>query len=224
MLFSLAQRYITYSRLKRAEWLRAKISLRQDAHILDLGGGDGGHFHTVFPEHRNVVVADLDDGALERARARFGYQTVRLVPGSPLPFPDKAFDFVFCSSVIEHVTGDKDDVWQLSQSEFSTRADACQSEFAQEIRRVGKSYFVQTPNKYFIVESHSWLPGFIVLLPRRALIFTLQVTNRFWPKGTRPDWRLFDVDRMRAFFPDAHIEEERSFGLVKSLMAMRIDA
>src|SRR5689334_2916735 len=52
--------------------------------------------------------------------------------GRKLPFKDAAFDIVFSNSVIEHV---------------GTRAD--QQMFASEIARVGRRYWVQTPNQGF---------------------------------------------------------------------------
>lgn len=50
-----------------------------------------------------------------------------------LQFKEKEFDLVFSNSVIEHVGGFQD-----------------QMKAANEIRRVGKNYFIQTPNKYFL--------------------------------------------------------------------------
>ena len=72
-----------------------------------------------------------------------------------------------------------------------------------------------------MIESHSWLPGVIVFLPRPALVRLLRFTNQFWPKQTAPDWRLLTIDEFSQMFPDADIERERSFGLVKSLMAIK---
>lgn len=52
-------------------------------------------------------------------------------------FQDNEFDAVFSNSVIEHV-GDYE----------------AQRQMANEIMRVGKRYFVQTPNFYFPIEPH----------------------------------------------------------------------
>lgn len=109
-----------------------------------------------------------------------------------LPFQNNSFDIVFRNSVIEHVTIPKDRIWRLySGNEFRRRSLVHQKEFADEIRRVGKGYWVQSPYKYFPVESHTWLP-FIALFPRSILILMLKVTNRIWVKKTSPDWYLLN--------------------------------
>jgi hypothetical protein len=80
---------------------------------------------------------------------------------------------------------------------------------------------VQTPYRYFIIESHSWLPGIIVFLPRPVLVHVLRFMNKFWPKQTSPDWRLLTIGEFSQMFPDAKIEREKSLGFVKSLMAIK---
>ena len=96
-----------------------------------------------------------------------------------------------------------------------------QKRFAEEIRRVGKRYFVQTPYKYFPIESHTWTPFIIVFFPRRFQVALIKFLNRFWPKKTNPDWNLLTIQNMRQLFPDSQIITERSFGFVKSIMAIR---
>lgn len=68
--------------------------------------------------------------------------------GRNLPYTNNEFDIVFSNSVIEHVGTFED-----------------QKRFAEEIRRVAKSYWVQTPNRHFPVETHLIAP-FIHFLPR----------------------------------------------------------
>lgn len=103
-----------------------------------------------------------------------------------------------------------------------------QQEFAREVRRVGKGYFVQTPNRYFPVESHLLTP-FVHWLPRcwqKKLLrnFTL------WRLITRPgqeycarfhaEVRLLSKAEMAELFPGARIVTERFLGLPKSLIAI----
>src|SRR5690606_41323531 len=95
-----------------------------------------------------------------------------------------------------------------------------QQDFAREIARLGKGYFVQTPCKSFPFESHSWLP-FVAYVPRPALIPLLSASNRVWIKKTTPDWHLLSESEMRRLFPDATIVKERLGGFTKSLMAIR---
>jgi hypothetical protein len=80
---------------------------------------------------------------------------------------------------------------------------------------------VQTPYKYFPIESHTWLP-LVGFLPRVALIPVLKITNLVWIKKTSPDWHLLNKKQMWLLFPDANeIVTDKLFGLVKSIMVIR---
>lgn len=129
-----------------------------------------------------------------------------------LPCAEQAYDVVFSNSVIEHL-GSYDD----------------QRRFASEIRRVGRSYWVQTPNRSFPIEPHLVAP-FIHYLPvriQRHLIRWLTL----WGLVSRPtrkqiddflaEVRLPTEREMRDLFPDAHIVAERFLGLKKSLIAVK---
>lgn len=213
----------------RARKARGRLFLRsfvlgRDTKILDLGCGDGTNIanilngSSVVPQ--NVYVADIGS-QLDGVAARFGFVPVPIPESGRLPFSDQYFDIVFCSSVIEHVTVPKSQVWRLrSGKEFKARAFARQSEMAMEINRLSAQYFVQTPNKWFLVESHTWLP-FMGWLPRRVLLPILRLTNRMWIKKTIPDWSLLTKDEMATLFPGAEIYEEKSFGLTKSIVAIK---
>lgn len=159
--------------------LRSLQPLGARHRLLDLGGGDGAHIALVWPDHPGITVADHDREALERARER-GFRTVELDASDLRPFADKEFDFVFCSSVIEHITGPKAKMIKMTDdAAFSRSAKEHQRRFAAEIRRISRGYWVQTPNRYFILESHSWLPGFISFLPRSMLMRLLSTFARF---------------------------------------------
>lgn len=214
------------ARLKRAETFQRKFRLDKTTRILDIGSETGENINLVLSGTRvkpeNVYIADIEQSALDYGREKFGFQTVLLDESGVLPFGDQTFDLVYCSSVIEHVTVPKSEIWKITDEiEFRALAWENQRKFAAEIRRIGKSYFVQTPNRNFLIESHSWLPlaGF---LPRPALLKVLQVSNRFWIKGAPPDFNLLDERQINKLFPDAEIVLEKKFGLVKSIMAMKV--
>lgn len=210
------------ARAKRAKLLHGELSPRADWVVLDLGSADGRHIHSIIPDCRNVCLADVDVAAASAGAAAYGYAFVPLGGDGRLPFPDGQFDLAFCSSVLEHVTGPKDAVsWKGDARAFESTAARHQALFASEIRRVSRSYFVQTPYRYFPIDSHTWLPAPVALLPRPLLLRLLRVTNRYWIKQTQPDWNLLSRRRMAALFPDAHIVTERFCGLPKSLIAIR---
>lgn len=144
-------------------------------------------------------------------------QSVSLVAadGCRLPFHDAAFDIVFSNSVIEHV------------------GSHLQSQFASEIARVGRYYWVQTPNRAFPVELHLMLP-LIHYLPKplqRAIAqrFTLwqllahpsEAQRRFYINHFLNDLHLLDTRELQSLFPDARIVHERFAGFPKSLIAER---
>jgi SAM-dependent methyltransferase len=152
-----------------------------------------------------------------RARHEIGAaETVVLGDGASLPFADQSFELVFSNSVIEHV-GSREQ----------------QARFAAEIARVGKQYWVQTPNRYFPIEHHLWTP-FIHWLPHR---WQVAVAKRFsvWQTLTRttPEQREFYLDHyldsirllaasdLRVLFPGATVLRERFLGWTKSLVAWR---
>jgi hypothetical protein len=228
---SLAQLFVHAS--QRARSKRAAIFcnyfgwIGRQTRILDLGSEDGRNIRSVLAgldiTPANVHIADIDAGAVNRGHDQYGYTPIVLSESEVLPFDDRAFDVVYCSSVIEHVTVPKSEVWSIHSGRvFRERAWTRQRAFANEIRRVAKSYFVQTPNANFPVESHTWLP-FIGYLPRPLQLATLGVTNRVWIKRTAPDWNLLRRRQMQELFPDAEIVNESTLGLVKSLMAVRIE-
>jgi hypothetical protein len=127
-------------------------------------------------------------------------------------FGDGEFDLVFSNSVIEHVGGYAD-----------------QQRMAAEIRRVGKRYFVQTPNRYFPIEPHFLFPGF-QFFPERTKVFLLKRFRLGWfPKaktdeealGYAREITLLSRTEFSQLFPDGRIIDERFAGLVKSFTAVR---
>jgi hypothetical protein len=121
---------------------------------------------------------------------------------------------VISNSVIEHVGG-----WSEQKA------------FANEVRRVGKAYYVQTPNRRFFVEPHVLTPFFQFLPKRwqRALVQRCTVRgllNRLAPSECDDltyGVRLLDRDELERLFPDAELVAEHFCGAVKSWIAIRTD-
>ena len=129
-------------------------------------------------------------------------------------FGDAEFDVVYSNSVIEHVGN-------LS----------AQLAMAREIQRVGKAYFIQTPNRGFFLEPHFFIP-FVHWLPRNTrpwvvTHFGLQVgaaglrRRRPSPEllAEAAEIRLLSRRELRACFPGAAIWTERWCGMAKSFIA-----
>lgn len=224
VLAAIQARIARRSRADRARLFFSTLAPRDDARVLDLGGGRGDHLAQHYARLSNVWIGDRDAVNLGRAEREHGYRTLLLDGTETLPLADRAFDVIFCSSVIEHVTGPKDDAVALFKADgrrFAAQAVVHQQRFADEIRRCASSYFVQTPYRYFPIEVHCWIP-LVGFLPTHLQWCFIRLFNLFWPrKQLRPDWLLLDERRMRALFPDAEIHRETILGFTKSLIAIR---
>jgi hypothetical protein len=174
--------------------------------ILDVGGGE--YNWTLISTQPKVTLINTYYGPGSNS----GPFSKILGDGRLLPFADKSFDIVYSNSVIEHV-GSFDD----------------QAAFASEVKRVGKAYFVQTPDRYFPVEPHFVAP-FIHYLP---VNLQMKLIRHFTPWGliTKPDRKrveqtvasiqLLTCSQMKNLFADARILRERLCGLSKSLIAIK---
>ena len=189
--------------------------------ILDLGGG-GGEL-VLFLQRKgigaNFTVADIY-AALPPVQP--GICFVRLQEDKSLPFSDGEFDLVICNAVIEHVTLPKAECMSttLSEQEWRRRSLECQRAFANEIRRVGGAYFVQTPLRDFPVDAHMWLP-FTNWWPHSWLVRLSRFTDRYWIKSVQGlvDWNLLRTTEIRILFSAAEIYVERWIGMPKSVIA-----
>lgn len=221
MIKKIGSYYSMMSRKNRAKVFDKYFPNSENIKILDLGGGDGTLIASTAPKCKNIYVADISTKDLLRAEKRYGYKTIQLDETGILPFEKGAFDVIFCSSVIEHVTVDKNMMYNFKTNKsFKEAAFRRQQLFANEIRSKCDNYFVQTPYKYFFIESHTWLPGIIVFCPRMLQINIINFFNKFWPKKTEPDWNLLTKKEMQKLFPEANIISEKSFFMTKSLVAV----
>jgi SAM-dependent methyltransferase len=196
------------SRFRLFESLIAPIS--KPVHILDVGGTQG-FWQTMLSSDaiRDVTVTILNSDYQQVTLPNF---TSMVGDARDLSiFRDKSFDVVFSNSVIEHV----------GQLQDQTR-------MATEIRRVGKRYFVQTPNRYFPIEPHFLFP-FFQFLPVAIKIELLRRFTLGWYPRT-PDYRearstieresarLLTRRDMLALFPAAALYKEKMAGLTKSFI------
>jgi SAM-dependent methyltransferase len=192
---------------KRLRDFRRIMDVTADTTILDVGGAefDWQLFDEHFGFRPKVTILNL-----ERPSSRSMFPWV-VASGLDLPFADRSFDIVYSNSAIEHLF-DKPN----------------QQRFAAEVARVGRSYYVQTPNRWFLVEPH-YLTPFIHYFPPRIQLKLLR-NFTVWGWLTRPspeicqrdvaEIRLLDSGEMISLFPAARIYRERVLGLTKSLIAV----
>jgi SAM-dependent methyltransferase len=182
------------------------------AKILDVGGSPGIWEMIDYPADITIINVDpvMLDGAIGGERRQY---TAIVGDARDLAYPDRSFDLVFSNSVIEHV-GNPDDM----------------EAFAKEVRRVGKYYYCQTPNKWFPIEPHfgtlflHWFPSIL----RKYFVFryfTLAgLVNKPTPEVVKlllDDVRLLRKKDLQRLFPDAAIQSEKFLFFTKSFIAMR---
>ena len=189
--------------------------------VLDLGGEWGDFLARIKNRlQAQFVIADIREDYRSTVEQKYGFQFVLIDEEKPLPFKDKEFDIIISNSVIEHVTLPKKlCMTDISQAEWVTISRQNQRRFATEIRRVSKSYFVQTPHKSFPIETHTWLP-FVNLLNHNQATSLVRFTDKYWIKHCgNVDWNLLSLTEMKTLFPDAELYIERFFGFPKSIIA-----
>jgi len=183
------------------------LDIRETTRVLDVGGTPLNW--SLLPFRPQVTLLNLPS-----ARPKWPEFDCVIGDGRRLPFADRSFDVVFSNSVIEHVGSWED-----------------QRRFADEVLRVGRRYWVETPNRRFPVEMHMLLP-FLHFLPKS---WQRGIARRWtvWEFITRPsqdhrnayiehylnDIRLVDARELRELLPGCVVDRERFLGFTKSLTA-----
>jgi len=201
------------SRFRRAR-VRKFASLLEpvsgDLRILDIGGS--AEFWLAYRSelHRPAAITVLNQSFEEQPPLPW----ITYVPGDARDlhmFSNQQFDMCFSNSVIEHVDA------------------AGRFRMANEIRRVARGYFVQTPAAYFPIEPHFLVPGwqFMPICLRTRL---LQLRDWGWMKRTRDPMLarevvesilLLTTPQLQQLFPDGRIYREKLGPFTKSITAWR---
>jgi SAM-dependent methyltransferase len=183
------------------------LQLKRPVSILDVGGAEV-YWKTMGMDGDDQVFITLLNLTQEAVTLR--NLTSSVGDAREINFDDNSFDVVFSNSVIEHVGGHAD-----------------QMKMAAEVRRVGKRYFIQTPNRYFPLEPHFLFPLF-QFLPVIVRVRLLQNFNLGWIQRTPgaaeareivESIRLLGKDEFLKLIPDSNLYEEKVFGMTKSFVA-----
>jgi SAM-dependent methyltransferase len=200
------RRFSDRSRARRWADLRQGVDWDDVKRVLDLGG------KPTFWTDQTILSRPLEITCLnlraEPGTQRLGQATVEVVVGDATdpPVDPSDYDLVFSNSVIEHVGG----------------ADAIGA-FAA-VTRQGRQYFLQTPNRWFLVEPHFVLP-FHFLLPRPVKAAIVM----WWDRGPRrrtyrealervDSIHLLSRRELELLFPGATVVVDRKWLLPKSFM------
>jgi ubiquinone/menaquinone biosynthesis C-methylase UbiE len=197
------------SRTKKFELLKQVFSARPQDRVLDVGAS-GEVFlqyslEDVYPYPKRIVAGGYEASEVIAARRHYPDPQYVQVDGCSLPFPDKSFDLVFSNAVIEHILG-----------------PSRQEQFAKEVMRVGKSWFVTTPNYWYPFETHHHLP-FFQFLPRPIQMEYNRLLGTHIPKGTVQELGLLSARQLQRLFPTSQIAKVRVTVWPETLVAYYID-
>ncbi len=205
--FSLA----TKLRQKRFKLFKSFIApISRPLNILDVGGTQ-----IFWKRMRFTDINDINVVILNLTKSEISYPNFKSIEGDARNlkmFRDNEFDIVFSNSVIEHVGNFKQ-----------------QQQMADEVKRVGKRFFIQTPNRYFPIEPHFLFP-FFQFLPLKIQICLLRNFEIGWNNKIRDKQkaiekinsiRLLSLKELKQLFPEAMIYKEKFFGLTKSFIVYK---
>lgn len=196
-------------RIKRFNFflnLLEKYNSKQPVQILDIGGTENYWESMNFVNDNRVHITLLNLEQVEINHENF--TSIKGDARDLSMYSDNQFDIVYSNSVIEHLF--------LFEN---------QKRMADEIRRVGICYYVQTPNYYFPIEPH-WLFPFFQFLPFNMRVFLTKYFDlgHYKKSNTKEaailrveEVKLLTEKEMKILFPEGEVYREKLFGLKKSV-------
>lgn len=179
--------------------------------ILDVGGTEDFWKQMGLADKTEYEITILNLNIDVPANARPGnFKYVKGDATELSEFGDKSFDVAFSNSVIEHIP-----------------STAGRQKMADEIKRVGKKYFVQTPSYFFPFEPHFLFPCF-QFFPHALQIYMLMKYNMGWFKkcGNKQEAiellrnnSLLKKSEFKRYFTNCKIIKEKFLLLNKSFIA-----
>ena len=198
IFFALKDPFSRRVRRERMKSFATIMDLKDGMSIIDLGGSPA--IWEGIGKRLNLTVLNLPGSLKPVIRTSHNITYVEGDACDVKEFADRSFQIAFSNSVIEHV-GSKEK----------------RSNFAKEVRRLGSSYWVQTPAIWFPIEPHCGMP-FWWFYPASLKRYFI---NR-WRKKL-PEWTsmvegtsILLKGELRRLFPEATICTEKVVGIPKS--------
>jgi hypothetical protein len=207
VFFKLLKPFSARRRAARMAAFEQELDLKPGTRVLDLGGEALIWLDVKTPLDITLLNLPGNNAPLPERTIH----SLRSIEGDGChvdAFASGSFDILFSNSTIEHVGPPE-------------RQEA----FAREARRLGRSYWVQTPSIWFPIEAHTGMPLWW-LWPERLRSYFV----RGWKKNIPSfgnyieETRVLSKRRMQELFPEARIDVERFCGFTKSYVAKYIPA
>jgi len=183
--------------------------------ILDVGaetnpdGNRGLQLIDSYPWKDNLTALNISTEHIKLIKQHYPQIEAIVADARALPWPDKYFDIIYSNAVIEHV------------GNFEN-----QKKMAAEIMRVGKRWFVTTPNRWYPFEFHMRLP-FVTWLPRHgyawagSIIRYNHVRKKYVFTGKKYNGtRLMTARELKKCFPTSRIIKQRITFMAETLIAV----
>lgn len=196
-----------WRRKRFKEFIKLIEGLPKPVTILDVGGTENFWMQMGFTDPKEAAITILNSEKIKVTNP-----ALKFVEGDArnlLLFNDKSFDVVFSNSVIEHVGSFED-----------------QKKMGDEVLRVGRKYFIQTPNYYFPMEPHFLFP-FFQFLPQSIQVFLLTNFKLGWFEKCAAKTeaveiirsiRLLKKNELLILFPEGKLRKEKFLFMTKSFM------
>ena len=202
------------SREQKMALLQRVFSPNESTRVLDVGAqvdpvGNGlRQFSDAYPWKHRLTAVNIRAEHVHTIRQK--HPMIQAVVGDAcrLPWPDKAFDLIYCNAVIEHLTT------------FER-----QRQMADEIMRTGRNWFVATPNRWFPFELHlrlplvCWLPAPVMRRVGTAVGYN-HVERRYGRGNDYGCLRLVSAHDLNRLFPDSRILTQRVTVWPETLIAV----
>ena len=196
-------------RKKRFEFFSEFCSkLKKPVKILDLGGSDYHWRNSRFRDNKNFHITIVNT-ELQNIKDISNMSFIKKDVRDLDYFDDIEFDLVYSNSLFEHINNFEE-----------------QKKLAGEIQRIGKHYFIQTPNYYFPLEPHFLFP-FFQFMPESIRTKLIMKYDLGWFKKQVDESkarelassvRLLRKSELKKMFPGGKIFTEKYLLLNKSFI------
>lgn len=182
--------------------------LEKPVNILDLGGSDYHWRNSRFRDNKNFQITIVNT-ELQNIKDISNMSFIKKDVRDLDYFDDIEFDLVYSNSLFEHINNFEE-----------------QKKLAGEIQRIGKHYFIQTPNYYFPLEPHFLFPFFqfmpdsirTKLIMKHDLGWFKKQVDESKARELASSVRLLRKSELKKMFPGGKIFTEKYLLLNKSFI------